>query len=198
MHSEDHPRSRGEYEFVGWGSPAITWIIPALAGNTFPLIRNSTSGKDHPRSRGEYSKLLRMHHDHPGSSPLSRGIPSEEEIALFIERIIPALAGNTSQRNPGRMHSEDHPRSRGEYEFVGWGSPAITWIIPALAGNTFPLIRNSTSGKDHPRSRGEYSKLLRMHHDHPGSSPLSRGIPPVHVPMFLPIGIIPALAGNTP
>ena len=71
---------------------------------------------------------------------------------------------------------------------------------------------------DHPRSRGEYSKTMSRDLPEPGSSPLSRGIPPaewlrrgvlgssplsrgiplVILPYLVAGGIIPALAGNTP
>ena len=70
----DHPRSRGEYcphcavYLVKIGSSPLSrgiqifwfpkdWtsgIIPALAGNTFPVSLAATSSPDHPRSRGEY------------------------------------------------------------------------------------------------------------------------------------------------
>ena len=52
--------------------------------------------------------------------------------------------------------------------------------------------------RDHPRSRGEYPHrpVQRLHRS--GSSPLSRGIRARHGPGGRVLGIIPALAGNTP
>ena len=70
-------------------------------------------------------------------------------------------------------------------------------IIPALAGNTAVHEERFLYVPDHPRSRGEYKESPSSLQHRLGSSPLSRGIPPVHVPMFFPMGIIPALAGNT-
>ena len=51
----------------------------------------------------------------PGSSPLSRGIPSLGIAVGAMFRIIPALAGNTAPEARPRKWWWDHPRSRGEY-----------------------------------------------------------------------------------
>ena len=72
-----------------------------------------------------------------------------------------------------------------------------TRIIPALAGNTPRRQDGSVRSADHPRSRGEYSPFFRTQLGSPGSSPLSRGIPCGDTPTRCPMGIIPALAGNT-
>ena len=50
---------------------------------------------------------------------------------------------------------------------------------------------------DHPRSRGEYTVFTAVNSSCTGSSPLSRGIPSFVASVSFPIGIIPALAGNT-
>ena len=131
----DHPRSRGEYlslmtNFTYWkgSSPlsrgilqtvlwrtACGWIIPALAGNTRPRRFCRRPVTDHPRSRGEYTACLRRSPRGYGSSPLSRGIPLVRVQSKMRDRIIPALAGNTTQAGPDRSPTRDHPRSRGEY-----------------------------------------------------------------------------------
>ena len=111
----------------------------------------------------------------------------------------------------------DHPRSRGEYCQIvpltrgGPGSSPLSrgihrtaqhprgtmGIIPALAGNTdFPLTIESQE-EDHPRSRGEYKVKRINDFAHEGSSPLSRGILAAGLRVVRPVGIIPALAGNT-
>ena len=74
-----------------------------------------------------------------------------------IDRIIPALAGNTITQDSGFQLVQDHPRSRGEYPYdrgilaaLRGSSPLSRGIhpgrpkgsdggriIPALAGNTF-------------------------------------------------------------
>ena len=131
-------------------------IIPALAGNTSRQARHGPPCQDHPRSRGEYYAILLDPTLFEGSSPLSRGIPARGQRWTPMERIIPALAGNTPRRRARRRGSGDHPRSRGEYERwweqngQGIGSsplsrgirgrrsapPGGARIIPALAGNT--------------------------------------------------------------
>ena len=59
-------------------------------------VRSSTDGvTDHPRSRGEYSCEVGLPDGDGGSSPLSRGIQTEEMFIQRYRRIIPALAGNT-------------------------------------------------------------------------------------------------------
>ena len=172
----DHPRSRGEYsEFLDGhcgvvgssplsrGIPLIastisvpSRIIPALAGNTTPMVMLLSKGRDHPRSRGEYRSALPEARIPPGSSPLSRGIL--EWFGAFVKagRIIPALAGNTNCHCSAKSIVSDHPRSRGEYRHrrqhspPGCGSSPLSRgiptlvgqligfdrIIPALAGNT--------------------------------------------------------------
>ena len=192
-------------------------IIPALAGNTHRLIPDSHRAKDHPRSRGEYSSAESSKPVAAGSSPLSRGIRIQSGMALRNDRIIPALAGNTSCPTPTRHSCWDHPRSRGEYITDVDGQPATEGssplsrgilttspgnvsdprIIPALAGNTDAGFRSQIPGTDHPRSRGEYflSDFLWIHCE--GSSPLSRGIRCNRQVGHFAARIIPALAGNT-
>ena len=215
--TRDHPRSRGEYPATSsprWrrtgssplsrGIPssrcsirAARGIIPALAGNT---LRTGTAVRrctDHPRSRGEYYLQIHTLALVQGSSPLSRGI---------------RLVGPPRPRRVG-----DHPRSRGEYSGA-WrvsngkvGSSPLSRgirvsryavglfsrIIPALAGNTHRDRLAGGAPGDHPRSRGEYWQSDESVHVGSGSSPLSRGIHRGLDRVASPLGIIPALAGNT-
>ena len=192
-------------------------IIPALAGNTIGCLCNVQPAKDHPRSRGEYVPVSEECGLGLGSSPLSRGIPLRPPPRAGGAGIIPALAGNTGLRHDDPRSRTDHPRSRGEYvspaldalRDVG-SSPlsrgihplisnvaGITRIIPALAGNTDVQDSAASPHWDHPRSRGEYGDVLDLPRRTPGSSPLSRGIPRSVLLVWLVVGIIPALAGNT-
>ena len=131
----DHPRSRGEYQpglirglFGGGSSPlsrgipgreTCEWclmrIIPALAGNTWRDVSNAPCWRDHPRSRGEYVTGFVTYIGGAGSSPLSRGIRHPPRRYARHQRIIPALAGNTTASPPTCGPPRDHPRSRGEY-----------------------------------------------------------------------------------
>ena len=132
-------------------------------------------------------------------------------------RIIPALAGNTDSSVAVRCGARDHPRSRGEYltraEYVFGedGSSPLSRgilgqflhaaggfrIIPALAGNTRGSVGDRFRRRDHPRSRGEYTSSPHPKDQKNGSSPLSRGIRFILRFRRDPVGIIPALAGNT-
>ena len=172
-------------------------IIPALAGNTAPAAASLSSTTDHPRSRGEYLDRLTKRNGNAGSSPLSRGIRAVITEQVLAIRIIPALAGNTGCWAGSRSWCWDHPRSRGEYGIssrsglsskgsspLSRGIPSIprvtilpARIIPALAGNTPYFGPYVVTFEDHPRSRGEYTFRGNTVRIHPGSSPLSRGIP---------------------
>ena len=192
-------------------------IIPALAGNTICRSSPFRQASDHPRSRGEYPSSHQPPPAPPGSSPLSRGIPSDAAEASPCHGIIPALAGNTGVHSPPSMRRRDHPRSRGEYQgrwqwdFPIPGSSPLSRgiryregdrcpgvrIIPALAGNTDCCSQSPGRGWDHPRSRGEYHAMIDLDAQGAGSSPLSRGIPRPSQLLELGFRIIPALAGNT-
>mgnify|MGYP001019490568 CR=1 FL=1 len=131
----DHPRSRGVY---GWGrypsppeggsSPLarglLRWrpeaqnergIIPARAGFTAHRFLLSVDTSDHPRSRGVYFRALLDAILALGSSPLARGLRRHSAGDDGRGRIIPARAGFTAGRHPGRRRTGDHPRSRGVY-----------------------------------------------------------------------------------
>ena len=215
--TRDHPRSRGEYPTHlsgpgrGWGSsplsrgilrgslpgPAARGIIPALAGNTLPRHHRGGGERDHPRSRGEYLPRGARSGRPGGSSPLSRGIPYGRERLSVVVRIIPALAGNTISRYTRWPWSKDHPRSRGEYDWLALRDQGVWGIIPALAGNTVVHGAFQMGRSDHPRSRGEYGFPGTPSGCFHGSSPLSRGILTAIDWQGVPRGIIPALAGNT-
>ena len=77
---------------------------------------------DHPRSRGEYSAPSAQLGYRPGSSPLSRGIPTDQPDLSSRSRIIPALAGNTAALDLPGPDRQDHPRSRGEYQVTTYVS----------------------------------------------------------------------------
>ena len=111
----DHPRIRGEHcvresvpRAVQGSSPhtrgaqddltpdqANKRIIPAYAGSTYREIGFETIDMDHPRIRGEHN----VSHVTPsvldGSSPHTRGAPSESWWTSPVPGIIPAYAGST-------------------------------------------------------------------------------------------------------
>ena len=131
----DHPRSRGVYgselriRVADTGSSPLArglrqhaplessqrGIIPARAGFTQAVPSQYQTQPDHPRSRGVYRYVSFICQYVNGSSPLARGLLQYRTLARHVSRIIPARAGFTSPRSPGRPVSPDHPRSRGVY-----------------------------------------------------------------------------------
>ena len=114
-----HPRSRGENRAPGLattahdgsspltrGKPAmcvaghaITRLIPAHAGKTFPIRAVLTNNWAHPRSRGENQISAHLQRAYNGSSPLTRGKREHGADAPRRERLIPAHAGKTGNRS---------------------------------------------------------------------------------------------------
>ena len=111
----------------------------------------------------------------------------------------------------------DHPRIRGEHlgsyrdTTSAKGSSPHTrgapqeiqlhnrsqGIIPAYAGSTDALAGRCAPAQDHPRIRGEHALDPNMVQSMKGSSPHTRGAPPLPEAINLPLGIIPAYAGST-
>ena len=169
---------------------------------------------DHPRSRGVYCTTVHPPGARRGSSPLARGLPKEQALAVLRLGIIPARAGFTGARARATLPTADHPRSRGVYRRGLWprcrprgSSPlarglrrhrrsfrGVRGIIPARAGFTFFAEPLSKTGADHPRSRGVYPVGASGVERWEGSSPLARGL---HALPHQRPGIIPARAGFT-
>ena len=137
-------------------TPIPMGIIPADAGNTCRPPFRPVSAWDHPRGCGEHPAPPNKADGTTGSSPRMRGTPMSPRVGSWIERIIPADAGNTKGRTAGCRTRPDHPRGCGEHQCLpAWGvglkgsSPRMRGtlkderlvvghdrIIPADAGNT--------------------------------------------------------------
>ena len=76
--------------------------------------------------------------------------------------------------------------------------PRQDGIIPALAGNTASQRSWTSTARDHPRACGEHNTSAADVCAISGSSPRLRGTPDRDRPATMGLGIIPALAGNTP
>ena len=152
-----------------------------------------------------------------GSSPRWRGTPSEGTGIDTLNRIIPALAGNTSPVRTCRTGCPDHPRAGGEHGcggafFLFFFGSSPRWrgtrrcaeggaedcrIIPALAGNTCLCRVVCLCVPDHPRAGGEHGRPPAENSRDSGSSPRWRGTQNSTSLLNLDLRIIPALAGNT-
>ena len=213
----DHPRIRGEHSSNGRISSKSTRIIPAYAGSTDLRWRRLAGCRDHPRIRGEHWPPPPPVPGPPGSSPHTRGAPRRSLRRPGRRGIIPAYAGSTTAKCPGRTRTADHPRIRGEHSNLSYGGMKLVGssphtrgartckpgrggagrIIPAYAGST-----PSTSGQiggdaDHPRIRGEHFQTFMADIAERGSSPHTRGAPILHTPLSKTWRIIPAYAGST-
>ena len=134
-----------------------------------------------------------------GSSPLTRGTQILIVLVMVLARFIPAYAGNSRKSLIERFLESVHPRLRGElgrphyHAIVFNGSSPLTRgthnrtlrhpqqyrFIPAYAGNSEPSKPASVSRSVHPRLRGELFSLFLSKKFTTGSSPLTRGTPPV-------------------
>ena len=194
--SGSSPLTRGAlHRRYGVGEPA--GLIPAHAGSTKWAEFSTGVGRAHPRSRGEHSCSDARRRVRHGSSPLTRGAPSQSLTGTYRTRLIPAHAGSTACAHWRAKRSRAHPRSRGEHwenviaPVFGLGSSPLTrgarngagglrafpGLIPAHAGSTLP--------KDSIRRRAS------------GSSPLTRGALTTRINQPMPSGLIPAHAGST-
>ena len=232
-----HPRSRGEHmkcpnitackrgsSPLARGTrvelqelPCKRRLIPARAGNTLSVWVPYGSLPAHPRSRGEHSQCSWNARGFFGSSPLARGTRNHDAIAVIMERLIPARAGNTARWRTWSASQAAHPRSRGEHapmsspvksklgssplargtHRLSPGIKLICRLIPARAGNTGHHSAAARRRKAHPRSRGEHSAPWKIGLSAYGSSPLARGTQLVAVPVLALARLIPARAGNT-
>ena len=171
----------------------------------------------HPRSRGENLEETSLLASCPGSSPLTRGKPTEVSRQLSPARLIPAHAGKTNLGCNRCARHGAHPRSRGENRrevsetLARSGSSPLTrgklgrfavWrfagrLIPAHAGKTPGGAGGAALWAAHPRSRGENLKPAAEKLEATGSSPLTRGKPLDRSSAWLRTGLIPAHAGKT-
>ena len=146
-----------------------------------------------------------------------RGTHQRHVLALQIERIIPAYAGNTVENHKRLDTSSDHPRVCGEHTlkthewpYVSGSSPRMRGtrmsvafnmtflrIIPAYAGNTCRTRSTWPRSSDHPRVCGEHFTFIDTPPNWGGSSPRMRGTPWPASAQRTPLRIIPAYAGNT-
>ena len=167
--------------------------------------------------RGEHGPLGGELGGEGGSSPRARGAHSGEGQQRLRRRIIPACAGSTEDKHPGKGAGRDHPRVRGEHltrldtETLESGSSPRArgaracsplhagrrWIIPACAGSTLPAPGGASCARDHPRVRGEHVGHGCPVPVAPGSSPRARGARSDRRQAGGGGRIIPACAGST-
>ena len=192
-------------------------LIPAHAGKTACVSRCFRTLRAHPRSRGENIGGDLLMEAGEGSSPLTRGKQRRWPGRFGVLGLIPAHAGKTAPRYPPWDPTGAHPRSRGENSARAtscstmMGSSPLTrgkrrfgirgggagGLIPAHAGKTCRAGTTLVWNQAHPRSHGENVGGPFAVFGVPGSSPLTRGKPPIFRGTR-PVGrLIPAHAGKT-
>ena len=192
-------------------------LIPAHAGKTRGQDRQGSASVAHPRSRGENQPRLGAFSSETGSSPLTRGKRADPVGRKRCPGLIPAHAGKTKRPPETPTKKGAHPRSRGEnpggheYRHTWQGSSPLTrgkrcrascpfarsGLIPAHAGKTLQRSPRHDHQRAHPRSRGENTRRPRRSARAAGSSPLTRGKPPVVTESKDGHRLIPAHAGKT-
>ncbi len=152
-------------------------------------------GPVHPRGRGEHLCAAVFSRIRIGSSPRARGTLIALQFHFYLERFIPAGAGNTYISPRLDLRNPVHPRGRGEHandrhengDNVGSSPRArgTRWVdsqhihyarfIPAGAGNTDGRSTARGFSSVHPRGRGEHASSRIKQGFSTGSSPRARG-----------------------
>ncbi len=210
------PPTRGTLRCLGGGSTQNRFI-PAHAGNTSKKSTWRLHVTVHPRPRGEHTKRKKPSDAGLGSSPPTRGTPRDAEIRHFVERFIPAHAGNTVRGWDTLGPMPVHPRPRGEHVRTRTvsarqrgsspptrGTPPSSTekksthrFIPAHAGNTANCAARAFKATVHPRPRGEHAVVVTPVEAPLGSSPPTRGTQEYRGCTVEYFRFIPAHAGNT-
>ncbi len=151
-----------------------------------------------------------------GRSPRGRGKPAEDFERLFVTGSIPAWAGEAQPETPPCRHRRVDPRvGGGSGRFCsarGWRegrsprgrgkhqSKLLAALrarsIPAWAGEAPRCISTVSSGRVDPRVGGGSSPSCLPLNAAPGRSPRGRGKLQPSPKRMLPVGSIPAWAGE--
>ena len=90
-------------------------FIPARAGNIGQARTAAFCRTVHPRTCGEHNDATGANFWATGSSPHVRGTYNLQEHRRFLNRFIPARAGNIGRTRTGTGTSPVHPRTCGEH-----------------------------------------------------------------------------------
>ena len=151
----------------------------------------------HPRACGEHMFAAPSPQCVDGSSPRLRGTPVLAGRQRWQPRFIPAPAGNTTCRGPGRGSLAVHPRACGEHTHSVRFARTVVGSSPRLRGTR----EDPPGGADHPRfipaPAGNTGWGSSPAAGSLGSSPRLRGTQVQAVLLRVDPRFIPAPAGNT-
>ncbi len=168
------PLARGT-QVKRWHPFRLFRFIPAGAGNSVISPVSALLFTVYPRWRGELVTLPCIITASRGLSPLARGTHPAHSCVPYLNRFIPAGAGNSRTSAPSISATSVYPRWRGELFIAPSSSSALRglsplargtlmikaerWIaqrfIPAGAGNSGSSGRRIASRSVYPRWRGE-------------------------------------------
>ncbi len=149
----------------------------------------------YPRWRGEHERVGYRPELEDGLSPLARGTHLFPHPVIYLQRFIPAGAGNTWRGRREILTTAVYPRWRGEHQErdtpkasaiglspLARGTHHNKFVrvsqdrfIPAGAGNTGYPARYTRSKPVYPRWRGEHKASVFTNSIKSGLSPLARG-----------------------
>ena len=89
--------------------------------------------------------------------------------------IIPAHAGNASNRSGAGAHTRDHPRACGEHAYSPDGTRGCGGSSPRMRGTLWVSSVGLSPVRDHPRACGEHDREVEHVAAAKGSSPRMRG-----------------------
>ncbi len=232
-----YPRWRGEHAQASINSRAMSGLsplargtrepkifalwdcrfIPAGAGNTDFDVEKIRTSAVYPRWRGEHITRITRGFRTCGLSPLARGTHLFPHPVIYLQRFIPAGAGNTRKETHRRPPRSVYPRWRREHSMTNNQLTSTHGLsplargtqieidqqirsarfIPAGAGNTHPDLPERVKAAVYPRWRGEHGDLLNLPPGINGLSPLARGTRGEFSRNARLSRFIPAGAGNT-
>ena len=192
-------------------------FIPAGAGNTDFDVEKIRTSAVYPRWRGEHITRITRGFRTCGLSPLARGTHLFPHPVIYLQRFIPAGAGNTLSVTHSSNYQPVYPRWRGEHPMgirydntvyglspLARGTPAgfCSYIppfrfIPAGAGNMLFATQHGNKPPVYPRWRGEHLRQRAALRLIRGLSPLARGTHGWPGWLRCRKRFIPAGAGNT-
>ena len=190
------PQVRGRHH-PGDRPDHTTGLIPAGAGQTSPGRGTCRTSRAHPRRCGADVDLHLCKRHYLGSSPQVRGRQRECALRLVVNGLIPAGAGQTRLVSAIWLPTMgSSPQVRGR-RLGGPGERRRDGLIPAGAGQTDGTAFAGFGAGAHPRRCGADYLVCCSNSVQSGSSPQVRGRLASGVPGGVPVGLIPAGAGQT-
>ena len=191
------PRVRGTPSQLT-GGPRGRRFIPACAGNSLSLLWMGSWTPVHPRVCGELVRSCPQHENQPGSSPRVRGTPARAQWERYLDRFIPACAGNSSLRSMRRYAAcGSSPRVRGT-RYDARTRCRFATVHPRVCGELDPRRKQRAGGQRFiPACAGNSTLTVGFGVSGTGSSPRVRGTRRGVGPDLVHGRFIPACAGNS-